>query len=157
MDDRLEPSGRLLRFGDGAAVLEAIDALVAGGARLGELLALGSRRAAEQIGGKAPDSRPMSRAWSSRATIRVHCTRWHWAWPWGREGPITTAPGPTKPTFPSGPTGGTAGRTRHALAIETEDRAAVMDSLILCKFLRGVFTDFHAEAAQMIAAVTDGR
>jgi aldehyde:ferredoxin oxidoreductase len=49
---------------------------------------------------------------------------------------------------------------RHAtldsvcLAIETEDRAAIMDSLILCKFLRGVFTDFYAEAAGMLRAVT---
>jgi aldehyde:ferredoxin oxidoreductase len=41
---------------------------------------------------------------------------------------------------------------RHA--IDTEDRAALMDSLILCKFLRGVFTDFHAEAAGMLQAVT---
>ncbi len=40
------------------------------------------------------------------------------------------------------------------LAIETEDRAAVMDSLILCKFLRGVFEDFHADAAALLAAVT---
>jgi aldehyde:ferredoxin oxidoreductase len=29
-----------------------------------------------------------------------------------------------------------------------------MDSLILCKFLRGVFTDFHAEAAHMLRLVT---
>jgi aldehyde:ferredoxin oxidoreductase len=29
-----------------------------------------------------------------------------------------------------------------------------MDSLILCKFLRGVFTDFHAEAADMLRKVT---
>ena len=29
-----------------------------------------------------------------------------------------------------------------------------MDSLILCKFLRGVFRDFHAEAAEMLVAVT---
>src|SRR5262249_28321816 len=40
-----------------------------------------------------------------------------------------------------------------ALAIETEDRAAVMDSLILCKFLRGVFRDFYSEAAELLAAV----
>ena len=39
-------------------------------------------------------------------------------------------------------------------AIETEDRAAVMDSLILCKFLRGVFGDFYAEAAEMLRVVT---
>ena len=29
-----------------------------------------------------------------------------------------------------------------------------MDSLILCKFLRGVFDDFYAEAADMLRAVT---
>jgi aldehyde:ferredoxin oxidoreductase len=40
------------------------------------------------------------------------------------------------------------------LAVETEDKAALMDSLILCKFLRGVFTDFHAEAAEMLHLVT---
>ena len=31
---------------------------------------------------------------------------------------------------------------RCPLAVETEDKAALMDSLILCKFLRGVFADF---------------
>jgi aldehyde:ferredoxin oxidoreductase len=41
-----------------------------------------------------------------------------------------------------------------ALAIETEDKAALMDSLILCKFLRGVFCDFFAEAAEMLRLVT---
>jgi aldehyde:ferredoxin oxidoreductase len=41
-----------------------------------------------------------------------------------------------------------------ALAIETEDRAALIDSLILCKFLRGVFGDLYAESAEMLAAVT---
>ncbi len=40
------------------------------------------------------------------------------------------------------------------LAIEAEDKATLMDSLILCKFLRGVFQDFLAEAAQMLQLVT---
>jgi aldehyde:ferredoxin oxidoreductase len=39
-------------------------------------------------------------------------------------------------------------------AIETEDKAAIMDSLILCKFLRGVFDDFYPEAAGMLQLVT---
>jgi aldehyde:ferredoxin oxidoreductase len=39
-------------------------------------------------------------------------------------------------------------------AIETEDKAALMDSLIICKFLRGVLLDFHAEAAEMLHLVT---
>ena len=34
-------------------------------------------------------------------------------------------------------------------AIATEDKAAILDSLILCKFLRGVLTDFYGEAAAM--------
>jgi aldehyde:ferredoxin oxidoreductase len=41
---------------------------------------------------------------------------------------------------------------RHA--IDTEDRAALMDSLIICKFLRGVFADFHSETAAMLRSVT---
>jgi aldehyde:ferredoxin oxidoreductase len=39
-------------------------------------------------------------------------------------------------------------------AIETEDRAALIDSLILCKFLRGVFHDLYAESAELLRAVT---
>src|SRR5437879_11627413 len=41
-----------------------------------------------------------------------------------------------------------------ALAVETEDRAALIDSLILCKFLRGVFTDLYAESADLLRRVT---
>lgn len=40
------------------------------------------------------------------------------------------------------------------MVIETEDHAALMDSLILCKFLRGVFADLPAEAALMLRSVT---
>jgi aldehyde:ferredoxin oxidoreductase len=40
------------------------------------------------------------------------------------------------------------------LALDTENRAALTDSLILCKFLRGVFQDFYGEAAEMLQAVT---
>jgi aldehyde:ferredoxin oxidoreductase len=48
-----------------------------------------------------------------------------------------------------------AGGPEHVLAAcESEDRAAVMDSLILCKFLRGVFADPFAEWAALLAAVT---
>jgi aldehyde:ferredoxin oxidoreductase len=41
-----------------------------------------------------------------------------------------------------------------ALAIDTEDKAALIDSLILCRFLRGIFTDFYGEAADMLNLVT---
>ncbi len=40
------------------------------------------------------------------------------------------------------------------LVVESEDKAALMDSLILCKFLRGVFSDFYAESAEFLQAIT---
>ena len=46
------------------------------------------------------------------------------------------------------------GSAHVAAAIGTEDRAAVMDSLILCKFLRGVFEDPFPEWARLLSAVT---
>jgi aldehyde:ferredoxin oxidoreductase len=46
------------------------------------------------------------------------------------------------------------GEPHVAGAIETEDRAAIMDSLILCKFLRAVFADPLAEWAALLALVT---
>ena len=39
-------------------------------------------------------------------------------------------------------------------AIETEDRAALMDSLILCKFVRGALDDFYPDCAEILSAVT---
>jgi aldehyde:ferredoxin oxidoreductase len=48
-----------------------------------------------------------------------------------------------------------AGGDAHVTAaIETEDRAALMDSLILCKFLRGVFEEPWPEWAALLAPVT---
>jgi aldehyde:ferredoxin oxidoreductase len=44
--------------------------------------------------------------------------------------------------------------TRGALVARSENFAAVLDSLIVCKFLRKCFTDFYAEAADLLAAVT---
>jgi aldehyde:ferredoxin oxidoreductase len=46
------------------------------------------------------------------------------------------------------------GQAHVAAAIETEDRAAVMDSMILCKFLRGVFTEPFDEWAALLRPVT---
>jgi aldehyde:ferredoxin oxidoreductase len=46
------------------------------------------------------------------------------------------------------------GAVHVAAAVGTEDRAAVMDSLILCKFLRGVFEDPFPEWARLLGSVT---
>ena len=43
---------------------------------------------------------------------------------------------------------------RGALVAASEDYAAVLDSLIVCKFLRRCFDDFYAEAAGLLSQVT---
>jgi aldehyde:ferredoxin oxidoreductase len=44
--------------------------------------------------------------------------------------------------------------SRGALVAASEDFAAVMDSLIVCKFLRKCFTDFYSEGAELLRSVT---
>ena len=46
------------------------------------------------------------------------------------------------------------GEAQVAGAIVTEDRAAIMDSLILCKFLRGVFAEPFREWGRLLSLVT---
>jgi len=46
------------------------------------------------------------------------------------------------------------GDAQVAAAVATEDRAAVMDSMILCKFLRGVFDEPYREWAELLRVVT---
>jgi aldehyde:ferredoxin oxidoreductase len=43
---------------------------------------------------------------------------------------------------------------RGALVAASEDFAAVLDSLIVCKFLRKCFSDFYSEAAELLSKVT---
>ena len=143
-----------LRFGDGAALLRALDAI---GAR---------DRAWARCWPRAPGGRPASsgrarstsrrrsRAWSCPVTSRARCRRWRSGWPSTPAAPTTTAPAPTRPTCPVSSTGSAGGAAHVAAAVDTEDRAAVMDSMILCKFLRGVFDDPFTEWAGLLAPVT---
>src|SRR5262245_3111889 len=47
-----------------------------------------------------------------------------------------------------------AGPNRGTLVAASEDFAAVLDSMIICKFLRKCFTDFYSEAAELLNKVT---
>jgi aldehyde:ferredoxin oxidoreductase len=47
-----------------------------------------------------------------------------------------------------------ADASKGPAAVRTEAQSAILDSLILCKFLRGIFPDVVAEGAGMLSAVT---
>jgi aldehyde:ferredoxin oxidoreductase len=152
--DRLEGSGRPLVFGDGDAVLEAIGALVNQRGTLGTLLAQGSRRAALAIGGDAPSFAPHVKGLELPGYDPRGLHTMALGLAVGTRGADHNRSGAYEADF-SGRSNRKQGGPASALAaIETEDRAAVMDSLILCKFLRGVFQDFYAEVAEMMRVVT---
>ena len=142
-----------LRFGDGDALLRALDEI---GARrgLGDLLAEGSRIAAARIGPEAeafavhvkglelPGYEPRTlQAMAVGLAVNAR-------------GADHNRSGAYEADL-SGRHDRLDGGALHAsAALDTEDRAAVMDSMILCKFLRGVFSEPWPEWAALMRGVT---
>jgi aldehyde:ferredoxin oxidoreductase len=141
------------RFGDAEALMRALAEI---GARegLGALLAEGSRRAAELVGGGSAEFAPHVKG----LELPGYEPRTMHAMALGlavnSRGADHNRSGAYEADL-SGDHDRLAGGAAHVTAaVETEDRAAVMDSLILCKFLRGVFTDPFTEWAALLSAVT---
>jgi aldehyde:ferredoxin oxidoreductase len=142
-----------LRFGDAGALLRALDEI---GARegLGELLAQGSRRAAQWVGGGsiafAPQVKGLELPGYEPRTMQAMAL----GLAVNSRGADHNRSGAYEADLSGGHDRLAGGREHVAAAVETEDRAAVMDSLILCKFLRGVFTEPFEEWAALLSAVT---
>jgi aldehyde:ferredoxin oxidoreductase len=142
-----------LRFGDAGALLRALEEI---GARvgLGELLAQGSRRAAEIVGGDsiafAPQVKGLELPGYEPRTLHAMAL----GLAVNSRGADHNRSGAYEADL-SGEHDRLAGGDAHVLAaIETEDRAAIMDSMILCKFLRGIFTEPFDEWAALLRPVT---
>jgi len=142
-----------LRFGDGAALVRALDEL-GSGTGIGPLLALGSRAAAAVVGQgslaltaqvkglELPgyDPRTMqTMALGMAVNARGADHNRSGAFDADLSGDLDRLRG---------------GAAHVAGAIEAEDRAAVMDSMILCSFLRKVFDDPWVEWAHLLSLVT---
>ena len=142
-----------LRFGDGDGLLRAIELI---GARegLGNLLAEGSRRAAHAIGHDSIAIAPQVKGLEIPGYEPRALQTMALGFAVGPRGADHNRSGAYEVDFSDkvDRRNVTLDAVRHA--IETEDKAALMDSLIVCKFLRGVFEDFYAEAAGMLRAVT---
>jgi aldehyde:ferredoxin oxidoreductase len=142
-----------LRFGDADALLRALDEI---GARqgLGELLAEGSRRAAQRVGGGsaafAPQVKGLELPGYEPRTMQAMAL----GLAVNSRGADHNRSGAYEADLSGGHDRLAGGREHVTAAIETEDRAAAMDSLILCKFLRGVFAEPFGEWAALLSAVT---
>jgi aldehyde:ferredoxin oxidoreductase len=142
-----------LRFGDGDAVLKAID-LIGRREGIGHLLADGSRRAAEAIGHDSIAFAPQVKGLEIPGYEPRALQTMALGFAVGARGADHNRSGAYEVDFSEKVDRRNATLDSVRYAIETEDKAALMDSLILCKFLRGVFTDFYKEAAAMLQAIT---
>jgi aldehyde:ferredoxin oxidoreductase len=142
-----------LRFGDGNALLRALDEISAR-TGVGVLLSEGTRRAAAIVG-------QGSLAFAAQVKgleMPGYEPRTMQAMALGLAVNARGADHNRSGAYEADLKGGldrVHGTDEHVrAAIETEDRAAIMDSLILCKFLRGVFTEPFGEWAALLAGVT---
>src|SRR6267143_1606558 len=142
-----------LRFGNADGVLTAIQA-IAERRGIGALLAEGSRRAAMETGGgssywamhvkglELPGYDPRSlktMALGLAVSPRGACHNRAGAYEADFSREVDRFRGDSR---------------RGAIVAASEDFAAVLDSLIVCKFLRKCFSDFYTEAAEILARVT---
>jgi aldehyde:ferredoxin oxidoreductase len=142
-----------LRFGRGDCLLTLLDR-IATREGLGGLLADGTRRAAAVIGGDAPRFAPHVKGLEIPGYEPRALQAMALGFAVGSRGADHNRSGAYEADF-SAATNRLQGDDRSAaLAVETEDRAALVDSLILCKFLRGVFTDLYTESAELLRLVT---
>src|SRR5204862_131226 len=142
-----------LCFGNADAMLTLVEQ-IARREGLGDLLAEGTRQAAAAIGGDAPNFAPHVKGLEIPGYEPRALQTMALGFAVGTRGADHNRSGAYEADFSSRADRRNLLPESAALAIETEDKAALMDSLILCKFLRGVFTDFFAESAELLRLVT---
>ena len=138
-----------LTFGSGDALLRAIE-LVGRREGIGNLLAEGSRRAAGTIGHDSIAFAPQVKGLEIPGYEPRALQTMALGFAVGARGADHNRSGAYEVDFSDKVDRRHVTLDAVRYAIETEDKAALMDSLIICKFLRGVFEDFYTEAAEML-------
>lgn len=145
-----------LRFGNGQSAVETLG-LIGRREGIGELLAEGSRRAAQEVGHgsehwamqvkglEMPGYEPRS-----LKTMALGLAV-------GSRGACHNRSTAYEADFSDEIDRLSADGRRGQIAADSEDRSAVIDSLILCKFVRRCFDDFYPEAADLYELVTGWR
>jgi aldehyde:ferredoxin oxidoreductase len=142
-----------LAFGNGPALLALLDQM-ASREGLGDLLAEGTRRAAAVIGGEAPEIAPHVKGLEIPGYEPRALQTMALGFAVGSRGADHNRSGAYEVDFSADANRLEGSPEAARRAAETEDRAALLDSLILCKFLRGIFTDLFVESAELLAPVT---
>jgi len=146
--DGLEP-----RFGNAQAGITLLER-IARREGIGDMLAEGTQRAAAQVGQGSADFAMQVKGLEMAGYDPRSLKTMGLGYAVGARGAChNRAPGYSADM--QGRANRFAGTADHGVALmELEDKAAVFDSLGFCKFIRGVFGDFFAEAATLYQAAT---
>lgn len=142
-----------LRFGNPEALLETLR-LIARREGLGDLLSRGVRAAAAEIGRGVEEFAIHVKGLELPGYEPRALPAMALGFAVGTRGADHNRSGAYQVDFSERDDGIDPDAAAVAGAIATEDEAAIMDSLILCKFLRGVFPDRLAAMAEMLSLVT---
>lgn len=142
-----------LGFGNGEALLEMIEDIAAQRG-WGELFSLGTRAAAEKIGGEARDIAPHVKGLELPGYEPRALQSMALGFAVGTRGADHNRSGAYEVDFSEEFDRLDSGPEVIESVIRVENEAVVMDSLILCKFLRGVFPDRMTGMAELLEAVT---
>jgi aldehyde:ferredoxin oxidoreductase len=142
-----------LRFGNSIALLDTLRKIAAKDG-IGELLAGGSRAAAERIGQGSAAFAPHVKGLEIPGYEPRALQTMALGFAVGTRGADHNRSGAYQVDFSDRVDRFDIDDDAVPLAIETEDESALMDSLILCRFLRGVFDDRLASMSEMLRLVT---
>jgi aldehyde:ferredoxin oxidoreductase len=142
-----------LSFGDGQSVLESIHRIAKREGR-GDELANGSRQLAMSIGQQSIDFSPQIKGLEIPGYDPQKLTTMALGFAVGTRGADHNKSGAYEVDFQedresSNPFSGST----IEKAIAAEDKSCIMDSMIVCKFLRGCFEDFFSDAAEILRLV----
>lgn len=142
-----------LRFGCGDGTLATIEA-IAERRGVGRLLADGSKRAALEVGGDTMDWAMQVKGLELPGYEPRSLKTMALGLAVSPRGACHNRSGAYEADFSEQVNRLTSDSGRGALVAASEDFAATLDSLIVCKFLRKCFNDFYSEAADLLTKVT---
>jgi len=142
-----------LQFGDSQALLRAIE-LIAAKDGVGALMAGGVRQMVNEIGGDSASFAAHVKGLEMPGYEPRGVQTLALGMAVGARGADHNRSGAYEVDFSEVGDRRNLGAESARWAVESEDRSAIMDSLILCKFIRRAMNDFYAEAATMLRLAT---
>ena len=142
-----------LRFGDGGALLALLE-MIAARRGVGDMLAEGSRRAADTLGNGTQDWAMHVKGLEMPGYEPRSLKTMALALSVSTRGACHNRSSAYEADFSNRVDRLSVDEERGRIAMEGEDYSAVMDSLIWCKFLRKAFDDFYGESAMIYERLT---